>query len=199
MKASAIAEATIETLKTELGKFEAAYHSKKVEFTTANRKSKRVVSLPYDRIDHNGGFVGDRTTDKAEFDAFIACVSRAKHDGDKQRAMPGVKTTVSGSLKKGKLTLGIRDTGLDGAKCEVGALLTDAKATAKAIKAIQAELADRAAKEAAAKAIADKEAEEKAQAEKAAELNKAVLEALMGSAPVPAPLSVVPAPAQVAA
>ncbi len=167
-----LGEATTEAIKTELGKLESRYHGNKIEF----KSTKRAVSLPYDRIDHNGGFVGDRTTDKTEFDAFIACVSRAEHDARKQRSEGSVKTTVGGTLKKGKLSLSTRDAGLDAGKCEVGALLTDAKGLAKSIRTLRAELADR-------EAFAKAQEEIKAKAK----FDSDVLEALLGkpaSAPV---------------
>ncbi len=173
-----LGEATTEAIKTELGKLESRYHGNKVEFKSTTKKEgkARVWSLPYDRIDHNGGFVGDRTTDKTEFDAFIACVSRAEHDARKQRSEGSVKTTVGGTLKKGKLSLSTRDAGLDAGKCEVGALLTDAKGLAKSIRTLRAELADR-------EAFAKAQEEIKAKAK----FDSDVLEALLGkpaSAPV---------------
>ena len=176
MKAKLIAEASIETLKAELGTLEAIYNKSEITFKNSKGDLK---TCPINLIDRLGRYAGpdDAKVKQAYLDVYFKATHEAKKAADKGA---DVRLSAGNSVKAGvRVTSTVK--GIEEKSAPVSAQFAAAQKIAKSIHAIREEIDKRSA------------------AEKAAEFNKAVIEALMGSAPVPAPLSVVPAPAAVAA
>ena len=146
MKQAAVLAFTTEELQAEIGKFEASYNSVAVEFK--NSKGD-VIACPANLIDPQGRFTGDKASDKASFDTYMATYLRVKHETAKGEG--------SASVGSGKETLTIRTTtkGVEFKKAPVATQWHAAQTLAKTVKRLREELNNRTVVAARAKAAAD--------------------------------------------
>jgi hypothetical protein len=170
MKASAIAEATIDTLKAELGTLEAVYNKSEISFKNSKGEIKTCAINLIDRLGRYAG-PDDAKVKQAYLDVYFKSTHEAKKAAD---SGCDVRLSAGNSVKAGvRVTSTVK--GIEEKSAPVSAQFAAAQKIAKSIHAIREEIDKR---------IDRRNAAEKA-AEKAAELNKAVLEALMGPAPAP--------------
>lgn len=165
MKAKDIASATLETLKAELGILEATYNKSEISFKNSKGETK---TCPINLIDRLGRYAGpdDAKVKQAYLDVYFKSTHEAKKAADRGC---DVRLSAGSSAKAGvRVTSTVK--GIEEKSAPVSAQFAAAQRIAKSIHAIREEIDRRNA------------------AEKAAELNKAVLEALMGPAPVQAPV-----------
>ena len=146
MKSSVIEAMTNEQLQAEIGKFEASYNSSAIEFKNARGLP---CTCPANLIDRNGRFAGDKATDSAGFDKYMATYLRVRHEA--------AKGDGSASVSSGKETLTVRTCvkGIDASKAKVSTQWEAAQALAKTIHKLRAELEARTNAEKQAKVTKD--------------------------------------------
>ena len=135
-----------------------------------NSKGER-RSVPWSRVSRLGGFVGDRETDTADFDAYLAMTFKLQSEQKcGAKAENGAVAVKAGhSAKMGTANASVRVSKMDASKAIVACQVAACQKMQQRAHVIRAELARR---EAADKAAA--EAATKAQD------TKAIEEALMG-------------------
>lgn len=138
MKTSKIQETDKAVLETQQINARVEYDSGVIEFSNSKGVTR---TLAYARIDRNGGFIGDRETDRGAWDDFVACSFKAQHE-QKRSVMKGSKLTVKAghSIKQGSAWCAFRTSKMVAAKAEVTVQLAHAQGLARTLDRIQAEL-----------------------------------------------------------
>lgn len=139
IKSNKLAELETTVIERKLETARLEFNAGEIEFANSKGTTR---SLPYARVDKNGGFVGDRQIDTAAWDDFVAMSFKAQHEQKVAVNKGGARLAVKAghSVKMGTASCNFRTSKMTAAKAEVTVQLAHAQKLAREIDSLQAEL-----------------------------------------------------------